>query len=122
MSRVGESCLIPLASAESNILGNCVLSVSMATTAAGASYTTNPLVACLEDSLESDLARAVESGGTVLTGEQDPLLGNGVLSGSLVSSATTTVGEVIILPKQWLEVKRNLTRSGEYPYVDQRRQ
>jgi len=122
VARVVEFGLIPLASEESNILGNCVLYVSMATTAASASSTTDPIVACLEDNLESDLAWAVASGGILLTGEQDTLLGNCVLSASLVSSATTTVGEVIILPKQWPEIKRNLTRSGEYPHVDQRRE
>ncbi|MEO2141092.1 MAG: hypothetical protein ABGX63_02810, partial [bacterium] len=69
MARVVESGLIALTAEESNILGNCVLSVSMATTAASASSTADPIVACLEDSLESDLVRAVASGVILLTGE-----------------------------------------------------
>ena len=68
MAKVVEFGLIPLAREESNILGNCVLYVSMATTAASASSTTDPIVACLEDNLESDLIRAVASGGILLTG------------------------------------------------------
>ena len=63
VARVVESGLIPLTAEESNISGNCVLSVSMTTTAASASSTTDLIVACLEDSLDSDLARAVASGG-----------------------------------------------------------
>ncbi len=90
VARVVESGLIALTAEESNILGNCVLSVSMATTAASASSTADPIVACLEDSLESDLVRAVASGVILLTGEQETLLGNCVLSPSLGSSATTT--------------------------------
>ena len=90
VARVVESGLIPLTAEVTTILGNCVLSVSMATTAASASSATDPIVACLEESLSEDLARAVASGGIPITEVQETLLGNCVLSASLASSTTTT--------------------------------
>ncbi|MQG34600.1 MAG: hypothetical protein FI717_09895 [SAR202 cluster bacterium] len=60
-----------------------------------AAATVDPIVACLQETLDADLARTVASGAIPLTAYQQTLLGDCVLSTSPGGSAETLSASVI---------------------------
>lgn len=83
IAAVVASGAIPLTEAEEEVLGDCVLSSSLDTSA---EETAQGVTACLEEQLGADIAAVVASGAIPLSAEEERIRGDCVLQAALGSS------------------------------------
>ncbi|NQW23423.1 MAG: hypothetical protein HQ475_08275 [SAR202 cluster bacterium] len=94
VAKVVASGLLPLSDEESAILGECVLSAI--TSSASSIVKSDPIVTCLEKTLDSNLAKAVASKAIPLTAEQESLLAGCEFSTSLGGGNSSTLSDSVI--------------------------